>query len=351
MINIDKYLDLSDEQIDNLLMGFELDTKNDDNCNKSYCKHCKSSNLVIDNIKGHIVCTDCAVVNKEFLLNGFSNKNNIRIESTSIASQRKTLFVPEENYAVRTIKHYTDNEYFYSGLRLIWTGKGWMIYGFVTENPYFSAYTPNPVSLISNFAIGTFTYKDKQSYNKTVVTYPYGYEFTDKQELYDFIKGYGFYLEDRGFIFDQVETDDLKNWQLSAKQFAFWAADPLLPGNYIDLNPAADSIKVNLGFGQLDNLIGTDHSPGLCVTRNNKPLFSKDLVVTRDLVTEIKTKDASNPITLQDLNLISDRSWERKIESSWGFGENTALRKLDDFVNNGFEKIINYLRVISSVLK
>jgi len=67
MINIDKYLDLSDEQIDNLLMGFELDTKNDDNCNKSYCKHCKSSNLVIDNIKGHIVCTDCAVVNKEFL--------------------------------------------------------------------------------------------------------------------------------------------------------------------------------------------------------------------------------------------------------------------------------------------
>ena len=67
MINIDKYLDLSDEQIDNLLMGVDLDIKNDDNCAKSYCKHCKSSNLVIDNIKSHIVCTDCAVVNKEFL--------------------------------------------------------------------------------------------------------------------------------------------------------------------------------------------------------------------------------------------------------------------------------------------
>lgn len=233
---------------------------------------------------------------KEILLSGFTNKNNVRIQSTSINSQRSALYIPEENYAVRTIKHYTDNEYFYSGLRLIWTGRGWMIYGFVTENPYFSAYKPNPVSLISNFAIGTFTYKDKQTYNKTVVTYPYGYEFTDKQELYDFIKGYGFYLEDRGFIFDQVETDDLKNWQLSAKQFAFWAADPLLPGNYIDLNPAADAIRVDLGFGQLDNLTGTDHLPGLCVTRNNKPLFSKDLVVTRDTVTEIKTKDAGNPI-------------------------------------------------------
>lgn len=46
-------------------------------------------------------------------------------------------------------------------------------------------------------------------------------------------------------------------------------------------------------------------------------------------------KDASNPITLQDLNLISDHPWERKIRSYWGFGENTALRKLDNFVNNG----------------
>jgi hypothetical protein len=233
---------------------------------------------------------------KEILLSGFTNKNNVRLQSTSINSQRSALYIPEENYAVRTIKHYVDNEFFYSGLRLIWTGKGWMIYGFVTEKPYFSAYVPNPTSLVSSFTAGTFVYKDKQSYNKTVVTYPYGYVFTNKQELYDFIKGYGFYLEDRGFIFDHVETNDLKNWQLSAKQFAFWAADPLLAGNYIDLNPAADAIKINVGAGQLDNLTGSNHLPGFCVSRNNKPLFSKDLVVTRGTITEIKTKDEANPI-------------------------------------------------------
>ena len=67
MKNIEKYLDMSDEQLDNLLMGVDLDKKSDVQPTKSVCKNCKSSNLVIDNTKGHMVCTDCAVINEEFL--------------------------------------------------------------------------------------------------------------------------------------------------------------------------------------------------------------------------------------------------------------------------------------------
>ena len=67
MKNIEKYLDLSDEQIDNLLMGVDLDKKTDIPQSKSVCKNCKSANLVIDNSKGHMVCTDCAVINEEYL--------------------------------------------------------------------------------------------------------------------------------------------------------------------------------------------------------------------------------------------------------------------------------------------
>lgn len=67
MKNIEKYLDMSDEQIDNLLMGVDLDKKSDVQTTKSVCKNCKSANLVIDNAKGHMVCTDCAVINEEYL--------------------------------------------------------------------------------------------------------------------------------------------------------------------------------------------------------------------------------------------------------------------------------------------
>jgi transcription initiation factor TFIIIB Brf1 subunit/transcription initiation factor TFIIB len=66
MKNIDKYLDMSDEQLDNLLLGVNLDNKFNIQL-KTVCKNCKSPNLVIDNIKGYMVCTDCAVINEEYL--------------------------------------------------------------------------------------------------------------------------------------------------------------------------------------------------------------------------------------------------------------------------------------------
>jgi transcription initiation factor TFIIB len=67
MKNIEKYLDMSDEQLDNLLMGVDLDKKSEVVQSKTVCKNCKSPNLVIDNAKGHMVCTDCAVINEEYL--------------------------------------------------------------------------------------------------------------------------------------------------------------------------------------------------------------------------------------------------------------------------------------------
>jgi transcription initiation factor TFIIB len=67
MKNIEKYLDMSDEQLDNLLMGVDLDDKPDVEQSSIVCKNCKSPNLVIDNTKGHMVCTDCAVINEEYL--------------------------------------------------------------------------------------------------------------------------------------------------------------------------------------------------------------------------------------------------------------------------------------------
>ena len=61
------YYDMSDEQLDNLLMGVDLDKKSEVVQSKIVCKNCKSPNLVIDNTKGHMVCTDCAVINEEYL--------------------------------------------------------------------------------------------------------------------------------------------------------------------------------------------------------------------------------------------------------------------------------------------
>jgi transcription initiation factor TFIIIB Brf1 subunit/transcription initiation factor TFIIB len=62
---LDKYLDMTDDQIDNLLFGMDLNKKPEQK--KKVCISCKSDKLMIDNIKGYLVCGECAVINQEFL--------------------------------------------------------------------------------------------------------------------------------------------------------------------------------------------------------------------------------------------------------------------------------------------
>ena len=231
-------------------------------------------------------------IKKEFLLGGFTNKNNVSIKSTSIATQTKNLFVPEENYQVRTVKHYPHTEIFYSGMRILWQGSSWVVYGFTGEEPYFNYYAPADATQTVAIPVGKYVVKEKVKYNTNkVYKLRYGSTFTNRQELYDFIIGHGKYLEKQGFKFEEPEAGDIRNWQLSAKQYIFWSNDILEPGNYIDLNPAADEIIFTNNHGQLENIAN-----GLCVDRFNKPLFAKDLVVQRGSTISIKTKDSTRSI-------------------------------------------------------
>jgi hypothetical protein len=232
-------------------------------------------------------------IKKEFLLGGFTNKNNVRIKSTSIATQTKNLFVPEENYQVRTIKHYPHKEVFYSGIRILWEGTSWVVYGFTSEEPYFNYYAPADITQTVAISIGKYVVKEKVKYDTSkVYKLRYGTTFTNRQDLYDFIIGYGKYLEKQGFKFEEPEAGDIRNWQLSGKQYIFWSNDILQPGNYIDLNPAADEIIfTNNNHGQLENIAN-----GLCVDRFNKALFAKDLIVQRGHTISVKTKDNTRSI-------------------------------------------------------
>jgi transcription initiation factor TFIIB len=78
----DKYLDLTDDQIDNLLLGVNLIGHNEPSgsitIDGNICISCKSDRLIIDNTKGYLVCQDCAVINEEFLDKNveFSNEQN-----------------------------------------------------------------------------------------------------------------------------------------------------------------------------------------------------------------------------------------------------------------------------------
>ena len=238
-------------------------------------------------------------VKKEFLLNAFTDKNNVRIESTSINSQRITLFVPEKSYDVRTVKHYPSFEMYYSGIRIIWDGQFYSVNGFATEFGYLPNFVPTANSSTTAITVGDVVVKQKNTYTQELFFSNYGSRFKNRQDVFDMLIGYGKYLEAIGFVFEEVESGDIRNWQLSAKQFIFWSNSPLAAGSYIDLNPAADTLMIKGQVEHLDNLQGTNENSGQCVDRDNKPLFSKDLLVNRfhdkDTIV-IKTKNDQRPI-------------------------------------------------------
>jgi hypothetical protein len=73
------------------------------------------------------------------------------------------------------------------------------------------------------------------------VTVPYGTIFRSVQETYDFLVGYGEWLKDQGFIFDDYNNNltAITNWETSAKEFLFWTTQKWSTGQdkWNDWNP------------------------------------------------------------------------------------------------------------------
>ena len=60
----DKYLDMSDGDIDNLLFGIKI---NKVESNENICLGCKKEELVLDESNGYYICQNCGMINNEFL--------------------------------------------------------------------------------------------------------------------------------------------------------------------------------------------------------------------------------------------------------------------------------------------
>jgi len=73
--------------------------------------------------------------------------------------------------------------------------------------------------------VGGRTVYFRKAWNRqTPITLPYNSVFSTIQEVVDFLLGYGEYLKDQGFIFDDFNSNlaQVCNWETSAKEFLFW---------------------------------------------------------------------------------------------------------------------------------
>jgi hypothetical protein len=135
---------------------------------------------------------------------------------------------------------------------------------------------------------------------------PYGTEFSNIQEVYDFIIGYGQWLINQGFIFEEFNSDfgSLVDWDFTAKEFLYWATQNWANNSVIALSPFANQLKYSLPNSVVDNIFDSFYEYSL--QRADGTSFpQKNLTISRqDGVFTIATLNTTDGIYYAKLNSV-----------------------------------------------
>ena len=154
---------------------------------------------------------------------------------------------------------------------------------------------------------GGTTVQTAAQFDKTSeVQIPYGTEFLKIQEVYDLIVGYGAWLEDQGFTFDEFNSDlqEVINWNFTSKEFLYWTTQNWAGNSVITLSPFADQIKFKINNSVVDNIFNSFYEYSV-LQANGFPFPQQSLAVNReDGVCTIKVVASADGIYFARLNSI-----------------------------------------------
>jgi len=131
---------------------------------------------------------------------------------------------------------------------------------------------------------GGATVQIASGFATTALQVPYGTTYSSIQEVYDLIIGYGRWIVNQGFMFDEYNKDlgTVLDWNLTASEFLYWTTQNWASDSILTLSPfanqivyqATDSVVDNLFDGFYDySILKADGSPypqkSLSISRNN----------------------------------------------------------------------------------
>ena len=130
---------------------------------------------------------------------------------------------------------------------------------------------------------GGATVQIENGFSDTTTLVPYKTEFSRIQEVYDFIIGYGKWLETQGFIFDDYNEDfgSIIDWRFSGKEFLYWTTQNWANTSIITLSPFAGKIKYALPGTVVDNIFDGFYQYRL-LTASGLSFPQDKISVTRD---------------------------------------------------------------------
>jgi len=189
---------------------------------------------------------------------GFTDQTfmDVIAEQSSPSSSNSGVMIPKENYSIELHKSTPIKTVTYSGVVVERTGTGYTVSGFDIDNPYFTIIP----SLANNSSYPIRVGKDTgiiyQDYQKYKVTIPYGFEFTSRQQVVDFLVSYQRYLKGVGFQFTEKDSDMevQRDFLLSVREYLTWAQQGWSAKNVIVLSPVLSTIVLVSKTGVVDKI-------------------------------------------------------------------------------------------------
>ena len=212
----------------------------------------------------------------------FSGKNLLGIytEKSSPNSLNSTLLLPDNSYNLLFYKNVPFAQLTYSSVIVQSTSNGWAVYGYSFNQQYFNILQSLVNGNLATVSAGGSSVRVPVNYSNNVVQIPYGYVFTNRTLMVDFLLSYGALLQQQGLVFDTVENGYVLDWNQMASEFLYWSSQGWNVGSIINLNPGATKLIVERAGAIVDS-IAVQTVENMVLNANRTPFNARDLVIER----------------------------------------------------------------------
>ena len=238
---------------------------------------------------------------------GFTDKKYIELlaEQNSPTSINDSIVVPDENYRLELYKGSPVNKITYSAVIVEKSPNGYTVSGYDLTNPFFTIIPSEPNNNAYSITSGNLRGVIYKDFKKIKYNIPYGFEFTTRQQVIDFLVGYQRFLTAQGFIFKDRDQflEQQKDWVLSAKEFLHWTSQGWRNGNIIVLSPISTTLKVFNSSAVVDQITNTPYGNRV-LDINFGPIRKNNFTILRDNNLFTFKSNTDQTIGLAELSLV-----------------------------------------------
>ena len=142
--------------------------------------------------------------------------------------------------------------------------------------------TNNFVQLPSLPITGGISVTRPTNFETTVTNVPYGTIYTNVQDVFNLIVGYGEYLKAQGFEFTDYNTDlnESLDWIYAGKEFLFWSTQGWGKNSVITISPFASNLTFTSSNGIVDNVFDLTREYSI-LKADGSPIVPEKLITNR----------------------------------------------------------------------